>query len=691
MSRLIWALALGALLMSPTAGAEDDPYLWLEEVEGEEALAWVEERSAQDTAEIKAHPSFEPIHQQLLEIYNSEDRIPTVTMRGEHLYNFWRDAEHVRGIWRRTTLDSYLTDTPDWETLIDVDALAEAEDENWVWKGAQGLPPDYDRYLVNLSRGGGDATVVREFDAGSQDWVEDGFFVPEAKSSVSWKDRDTVWIGTDFGEGSLTDSGYARISKEWARGTSLEEARTVFEGEKEDVAAGTYTVHSRDYPDVHVIYQIPQFYRGTYRVLRDGEPVALDLPVDVQIRNFFQGQLMFSLRSPWEVGGRTYAQDALLAVDLDAFLEGSREFEILFEPTERVSLGGVGNTKDKILLVTLDNVRSRLYEMHRKDGEWVREEVTLPGIGSVGLSAISDEHNTYLLTYTDPLTPSSLYLKRPGQTPEQIKTTPAWFDPEGMVVEQFEAESADGTMVPYFVMLPPGFTADGTHPTLLYGYGGFEVSQLPTYSGTVGASWVARGGVYVLANIRGGGEFGPRWHQAALRENRQRSFDDFIAIAEDLVARKITSPEHLGIVGGSNGGLLVGACMVQRPELFGAVVCQVPLLDMKRYHKLLAGASWMAEYGNPDTADWEYMKEWSPYHNVDAEAEYPKAFFYTSTRDDRVHPGHARKMVRKLIDLGKPVYYYENTEGGHGMASNENQRAMMWAMTYAYLFGALQD
>jgi len=354
-----------------------------------------------------------------------------------------------------------------------------------------------------------------------------------------------------------------------------------------------------------------------------------------------------------------------------------------------VSLRYVGNTENLVLLATLDNVRARLHELRRVDGHWQREEVDLPGLGSVELSATSEEHDTWFLTYNDPLTPTGLYVKRPGQDPEVAKTTPTWFDAEGMVVEQHEARSADGTMVPYFVMLPKDFEADGANPTLLYGYGGFEVSQLPSYSGTVGKGWVSRGGVYVLTNIRGGGEFGPRWHQAALLENRQRSYDDFVAIAEDLIARNITSPEHLGIVGGSNGGLLVGVAMTQRPELFEAVVCQVPLLDMKRYHKLLAGASWMGEYGNPDTDDWEFIREYSPYHNVDPDTEYPKAFFYTSTRDDRVHPGHARKMVRLLTDLGKDVYYYENTEGGHGMAANENQRAYMWALTYAYLYRML--
>lgn len=689
MLRVNLLLILVVTLLATVAPAADDPYLWLEEVEGDKALEWVKARSAQDTAELEAVPEFAPIHEELLAIYNSRDRIPFVSIRGPWVYNFWRDAEHVRGLWRRTFLDSYLTDEPVWETVLDMDALAEADGENWVFKGAQGLAPEYRRYLVNLSRGGGDAVVVREFDAVTKTWVDGGFELPEAKSQVGWKDEDTIWVGTDFGEGSLTESGYPRVVKEWRRGTELSEASTVFEGLTTDMSVGAYTMHSPE-GDYHVVHQTPEFFRGYTYLILDGRLVKLDLPDDVQMQGIFKDQMLISLRSDWNSGEGVYLQDSLLAMDLDCFLAGKRDFHVLFEPKDRVSLGGVSSTKDLLLLATLDNVRSRLYELTFDGQAWDKREVTLDGLGSVGLAAASDEDDTYMLTYTDMLTPSSLYIKQPGQAPQKIKSTPEYFDATGMDVVQHEARSADGTMIPYFVMTPAGFQANGQNPTLLYGYGGFEVSMLPRYQASTGKAWTSRGGVYVLANIRGGGEFGPRWHQAALQENRQRCFDDFIAVAEDLVARGITSPEHLGIAGGSNGGLLVGACMVQRPELFEAVVCQVPLLDMKRYNKLLAGASWMAEYGNPDTDDWEFMKAWSPYQNVDPDADYPKAFFGTSTRDDRVHPGHARKMVKLLSDLGKPVYYYENTEGGHGMASNQNQRAYMWALTYAYLWKMLK-
>jgi prolyl oligopeptidase len=695
LAALALAVAILALSASVAPGAAraaddaDDPYLWLEEVEGEKALDWVKERSARDTAELEAEPVFGEIQQQLLEIYNSRERIPYVAVRGPWLYNFWQDAEHVRGIWRRTFMDAYLADEPVWETVLDIDALAEAEGENWVFKGASGLAPEYRRYLVRLSRGGGDAVVVREFDAVSKTFVEGGFEAPEAKSNVTWRDEDTVWIGTDFGEGSLTDSGYPRVVKLWKRGEPLSHAVTVFEGQQTDVSAGGYSMHNPE-GDYHIIYRSPAFFRGETYLHLDGRVVKLDLPDDADFQGIFKNNLLVSLRSDWQVAGALYLQDSLLAIDLDEFLAGGRVFRVLFEPEARVSLGGVSSTRDHLLLSTLDNVTSRLYRITPGDEGWTREEIALPGLGTAGVNATSDDSNDFFLIYTDFLTPSSLYAVRDGGEPVRIKSTPAFFDSAGMTVEQHEATSADGERIPYFVFMPAGFEADGQNPTLLYGYGGFEVTMNPSYSGATGSGWVGRGGVYVLANIRGGGEFGPKWHQAALKENRQRAFDDFIAVAEDLVARGITSPEHLGIVGGSNGGLLVGACMVQRPDLYGAVVCQVPLLDMKRYNKLLAGASWMAEYGNPDTADWEYIKEWSPYQNIDPAADYPKAFFYTSTRDDRVHPGHARKMVRRLTDLDKPVYYYENTEGGHGMASNLNQRAYMWALTYAYLWKMLK-
>jgi len=669
--------------------ADEDPYLWLEEVEGEKPLSWAKEKSAADTAVIEAAPEFAEIHDKLLEIYNSRDRIPTPGIRGAWVYNFWRDADHVRGIWRRTFLDEYVKESPAWETVLDLDALAEAEGENWVWDGASCLAPEYRHCMVGLSRGGADAAVEREFDAAAKAFVEDGFFVPEAKARIAWKDENTLWIGTDFGEGSLTKSGYPRFTRAWQRGTALEDAKTIFEGSVDDVSVGAYSVHTPE-GRYDVAYKTPEFFRGTSYLILGERLVKIDIPEDASLQGFFKDQMLVALRSDWTIGDTTYKQDALLAIDVDKFLQGCRDFDVLFEPEERVSLGGVTNTLNHLLMTTLDNVRGRLYRLTPGEEGWSKEEIELPGMGTIAIGSTGDVDDSFFFTYTDFTTPSSLYLVRDGGNPEMVKASPTWFDSAGMSVAQFEAISKDGTKIPYFVFMPKGFEANGANPALLYAYGGFEVSQKPRYSGSKGFAWVERGGVYALANIRGGGEFGPKWHQAALKEKHQNNFDDFIAVAEDLIKRKITSPQHLGIMGGSQGGLLVGGSFVQRPELFKAVVCQVPLLDMKRYNKLLAGASWMAEYGNPDTDDWEYIKTWSPYQNLDPKENYPKVFFWTNTRDDRVHPAHARKMVAKMTDMDKPVYYYENTEGGHGSGANLNQRAYTSALEYAYLWMMLR-
>jgi len=688
MRPFIAAFVLLALPLTAAAAGDDDPYLWLEDVESEKALAWVEEFNRISTAELEAAPVYDEILATNLAIYDSRDRIPSVAIRGPFLYNFWQDADHVRGLWRRTSLDQYLTDDPAWETVLDIDALGAAEGESWVWKGATCLEPEDRLCMVELSRGGADATEIREFDTFAKGFVDGGFFLPEAKSNVSWRDADTLWVGTDFGEGSLTTSGYPRLVKLWRRGTPLEDADVVFEGSVDDVAATGFSIHTPE-GRIDLIQRTPEFFRGTSYLVLGERLVKIDIPEDAEVVGFFANQLQVKLRTDWTTGGSTYPADALLTIDLDDFLQGGRGFEMLFEPSERETYGALSSTRHQLLMTTLDNVRGKLYRIRRTDDGWRKEEITLPGVGSAGISATSDLDDTFLFSYTDFLTPTSLYVSRNGGQPLKAKSMPEFFDNRGMKVVQHEAVSADGTRIPYFLVTPKGFVADGTAPTLLTAYGGFEVPSLPRYDGVTGTAWLERGGVYVVANIRGGGEFGPRWHQAALREKRQRNFDDLIAVAEDLIAHKITSPRRLGIEGGSQGGLLVGATFVQRPDLFHAVVCAVPLLDMKRYHKLLAGASWMAEYGNPDTEDWQYMKKWSPYQNLDPKVDYPKVFFYTSTRDDRVHPGHARKMVAKMTDMGKPVYYYENTEGGHAAGATNEQRARFWALAYAYLWKML--
>jgi prolyl oligopeptidase len=659
-------------------------------VEDEQALEWARDRSEEDTATLEGVPEYNKIHDDLVEMYNSEDRIPTPAFRADWIYNYWQDENHVKGVWRRTSLASFASEAPEWETVLDVDALAESEGENWVWQGADCLEPEHRRCLVSLSRGGADAKVTREFDTVTKSFVADGFRLAEAKSFTNWKDEDTLWVGTDFGDGSLTASGYPRITKEWGRGESLDDARTIMEASPDDVfvyTSSTLTPEGR----YDVVTVVPEFFRGTYYMLLGDRRVKLELPGDAELEGFFKDHLVVSLRSAWKTAEAEYPEGGLITIGIDAFLAGSRSFQVLFSPEERTSLRTVRTTPNHLLYTTLDNVRGKLYRVTLTDGHWQQDEVKLPGLGTVSLGSTNDTTGEFFFTYSDFLTPSGLYLVREGSSSQLVKSSPEWFDSAGMDVVQHEAVSRDGTHIPYFLVTPKGFKADGANPTLISAYGGFEISQLPYYRGSVGSAWLSRGAVYVLANIRGGGEFGPKWHQGAVKENHKNNFDDLISVAEDLIERKITSPEHLGIVGGSQGGLLVGGAFVQRPDLFNAVVSAVPLFDMKRYTKLLAGASWIAEYGDPDTDDWEYMKLWSPYQNLDKEANYPEVFFWTNTRDDRVHPAHARKAVAKMTDMGHKVYYYENTEGGHGSGADLSARAYTNALTYAYLWLKLRN
>jgi prolyl oligopeptidase len=668
-----------------------DPYLWLENVTGERALSWVREQNAMSTRELEAFPDFQNIRQRLLSILDSRDKIPFVAKHGRFYYNFWRDDQHVRGLFRRTTLEEFKKSAPSWETVIDLDQLAKTEKENWVWKHYEVLYPSYDRALVMLSRGGADATVIREFDLKNKQFVAAGFSLPEAKSEVAWRDRDTIFVGTDFGPGSLTDSGYPRVLKEWHRGTPLSNAQTVWQGEKTDVSVGVSVLHDhgRTY---EFIQRSPSFFTS-FEFLRQGHNmVKIEKPEDASI-GMFKGQLLLRLRTDWATGGKCYAGGALLAIDLKEFLKGKRTFTLLFEPSERRSLAGMTDTKHFLVLNELDNVRNRAYAWSFEHGKWKQIPFALPAIGSASISGIdADESDDYFLTLTDFLTPSSLYLGTVNKNNRaRLKSLPAFFNSQGLEISQHETTSRDGTRIPYFQVSRKGLVLNGANPALLYGYGGFEISMLPNYNAGVGSAWLERGGVYVLANIRGGGEFGPKWHEAARKEHRQRAYDDFIAVAEDLIARKVSSPQHLGIQGGSNGGLLMGVMLTERPDLFKAVVCQVPLLDMRRFNKLLAGASWMAEYGNPDEPEqWAYISRYSPYQNVSKEKKYPRVLFTTSTRDDRVHPAHARKMVARMKEQGHDVLYYENIEGGHGGAANNKQAAYMSALAYAFLLKELK-
>ena len=690
MQRALLMLLLSTASLAQTAD-DADPYLWLEDIDGQRALQWVHDRNAIASKELEARPEFATIRARLLSILESNERIPYVAKFGKYYYNFWRDAEHVRGLWRRTSLQEYRKTEPAWETVLDLDDLAAKEHENWVWAGADCVHPTYDRCLLFLSRGGSDASVVREFDVIAKRFVIDGFALPEGKSDIAWRNRDEVFVGADFGPGSLTDSGYPRIVKDWRRGTPLSDATTLFEGKRSDVAVAAWISNEPGYRREFIERSLTTFSGEHYLIDKD-RPLKLDIPDDADLATF-RDQILIKLRTDWRVQDKRYAAGALLAMPWKAFLRGDRNFEYLFTPTSRNSLQAFAATRHYLLVNELDNVHGKIYTLRRRNGKWQREFVPVPEFGTVSASPIDEfDSDDYFMTVTDFTTPSSLYLGTVGNARrELLKQLPAFFRTDGIKITQHEAVSKDGTRVPYFQVARGSLALDGNNPTLLYGYGGFEIAELPSYSAGVGTAWLERGGVYVLANIRGGGEFGPAWHQAALKDHRQRAYDDFIAIAEDLIARKITSPKHLGIMGGSNGGLLMGVMLTQRPDLFGAIVCQAPLLDMRRYSKLLAGASWMGEYGDPDVPDeWRYISRYSPYQNVHADAHYPRVLFTTSTRDDRVHPGHARKMAAKMLDQGHDVLYYENTEGGHGGAANSKQRAYMNALAYTFLWNELR-
>ena len=683
------SLPMLSLLIAMNVNAETasvDPNQWLEAVEDEKALAWVRTQNEDSVDELTRSGDFKRIQARTLEILDSDARIPYVEKMGPHYYNFWRDAANPRGLWRRTSLDEYRKAEPAWETVLDLDALAKAEDKNWVFSGAECLEPEYRRCLMSLSIGGADATVVREFDTQSKSFVEGGFQLEEAKSGISWIDQDTVFVGTDFGPGSMTTSGYARIAKRWKRGTPLAAAEVVFEGKPEDVWAYAFADTTPGFQRQGV-YRGITFYTNEAFLLQDGKLVKIDKQ-DSANANLHREWLLIELREDWTVGGKTWPAGSLLATRLDEYMAGKRDFAALFTPTERSSLAGYTPTRNHIIVNELDNVKNRLYVLTPGADGWKREPLPgLPEFGTVSVGAVdATDSDAYFVTVTDFLTPTSLLYGEIGKgAPEVLKAMPAFFDSSTLAVSQHEATSADGTRVPYFQVAQKDLKLDGQNPTVLYGYGGFEVSMTPSYSASIGDSWLNKGGVYVVANIRGGGDFGPKWHQAALKANRHKAYEDFIAVAEDLIARKVTSTPHLGTLGGSNGGLLMGNMLTLRPDLWGAIVCQVPLLDMQRYHTLLAGASWMGEYGNPDDPkEWQFIQTFSPYHNVKADVKYPRTLFTTSTRDDRVHPGHARKMVAKMKDQGHDVLYYENIEGGHGGAANNAQRAFMTALAWTF-------
>ncbi len=722
------AVVGNAAAADPNANPEDampsDPYQWLEDVGGSKQLDWVRAQNAKAEAELASTPAFKQLEAQILAILDSDAKIPVVDKIGEYYYNFWKDAQHQRGLWRRTTLAEYRKAKPQWETVIDLDALNEAEHiadgKKWVWHGADCLKPEYRRCLIALSPGGSDADVTREFDLTTKTWVKDGFVRAEAKGGLGWIDRDSVYVYTDFGAGSMTESGYPRIVKQWQRGTPITAATVVYEGKADDMYIAASHDHSpgfqRDFVSRTLAFYNDELYLRAAQGCAsgagagctgapgdDGKLTKIDAPNSAN-KSVHNQWLALELREPWTVGGKTYAAGSLLATDFDAFMQGGRKFDVLFTPSDTTSLAGYTWTQNHLVLNVLDDVKNKLSVLTPSADGWKTSAFAgAPTFGTLAVSAVDpDASDAVWLTATDYLTPSTLALAElssdaGGSAPEVLKTMPTFFDASTHAIEQHFATSKDGTKVPYFLVKPKDLKLDGSTPTLLYGYGGFEISLTPGYSGSVGKGWLEHtdtrgGGVYAVANIRGGGEYGPRWHQAALKANRHKAYEDFAAVARDLIARNITSTKHLGIQGGSNGGLLTGNMLTQYPELFGAVVVQVPLLDMQRYHQLLAGASWMAEYGDPDKPEeWTFIQTFSPYHLFDAKQDYPPTLFTTSTRDDRVHPGHARKMMAKMLEAGKDVRYYENIEGGHGGSANNAQAAHMSALAFTFLWNQLAD
>jgi prolyl oligopeptidase len=681
---------------SPSTNAErmvDDPYLWLEEVEGERALAWVREQNTRSLAVLEGDPRYQQLLADALALANNRDRLPTGGIFEGHYYNFWQDETHVRGIWRRTPLAAFAANAPVWETLLDVDALSASENANWVYKGEVCLEGTT-RCMIALSDGGRDAVTYREFDTATRSFVAGGFVIPEAKTSVAWLDADTLLVGTDWGEGTLTESGYAYVVKRWGRGEPLARASEVMRGQATDVGVFVGALQDTDGRLVPIAIEADTFFESTAWRLDGPAPARFTLPPKSTVRGLYRGFLIATLEQDWTPPGSGDAapSGALIAMPLGTATGASPEVSVLYAPNQRQSIEGVVITRDAILVAGYENVRGRILRIAH-DGQWRQTQVALPANGSVSFAGSAPTESLAFAVFEDYLTPDTLYaLEDNASTARAVRSLPALFDASPYVSEQFEATSRDGTRVPYFVLRRRDLRMNGENPTLLYAYGGFQVSMTPGYSPNVGRLWLDRGGVYVIANIRGGGEFGPAWHQAGLRTNRQVIYDDFYAVQRDLVRRRITTPRRLGIMGGSNGGLLMGVMLNQHPEMINAAVVQVPLLDMLRFDQLLAGASWVDEYGSPGNPEERaFLETISPYHNLRARPNFPMPFVLTSTKDDRVHPGHARKYVARMLELGMPVLYYENIDGGHSAAANLNEAARRRALEYTYLMQRLMD
>jgi prolyl oligopeptidase len=676
----------------PTVAApDDDPYLWLEEVDGDRALAWVEAQNRATLARF-GDARCAADRDLLLAIFDRPDNLPLIARRGARVFNFWKDAAQPRGLWRATTLDGFRSAEPPWEVLVDLDGLAARNGEDWTWGGAATLPGSHDRAILMLSRGGADAVVLREFDLASRSFVAGGFALPEAKSGVAWLDRDNLLLASAWGDGMATRSGYARTVRLWRRGTDPGTAPVIFATGPENMAVSAELDREADGERLVFAERLGFFDEILWLGDRAGAGTRLDLPTDATA-DWHRGWLAVKRRTPWTIDGKTYPPDTVLGMPLAAFLAGDRHFAELFQPAERRALKGFSWCGGRLVLSVLDDLRPVFEALTPSAAGWSHEAIAgLPELGVANLWPLdvrAEESNGDLLALTqDPLTPPALSLLRPGAGPEILKRAPQAFDPAGRVVTRHEAVSEDGTRVPYTEVGPPGET--GEAPVHLSGYGGFGISQLPYYDPVVGKLWLERGGTAVVANIRGGGEFGTPWHDAGRREGKRRSHDDFAAVAADLVRRGVTRPGRIAAEGGSNGGILITNMLTRYPDRFGALFCTIPLVDMRRYAKLHAGASWIAEYGDPDDpADWEFLKEISAYHAALPGRRYPPILLATSRRDDRVHPGHARKMAAKLQALGCEAYFYEPEAGGHGYGKDNRERAQFTALGYTFLRRAI--
>ena len=671
------------------AGGEIDPYLWLEDIDGERVSAWVDAENARSESALR-DARYQADFEAALKILNSDDKLPFVTKHGDYLYNYWKDGNHPRGLWRRTTLESYRTPTPEWDVLLDMDALCAAEGITWEFAGAV-RSPDKSRALVRLSAGGTDAVEIREFEIASKSFIKNGFLIPQAKGSAQWLDADTLLLNSPLMPDQATDAGYGRTVRRWRRGTPIEGSEVVFEVEKQAVGAW-FGVNHRPCSERTMFWRAIDFTRSEIFVEpKGGSRAKLDLPEKVWT-SLHRRDLYVSPKEDWNVGGRTIAAGSLVTIPLDKFLAGDRDFEVIFAPSPRRALQNWVEVRGGILLQVLDNVRSRILRGAPGTEGWSAKEIPgLPSNASISVQSFGGDDDPdlgtdVLVNATTFETPLAVSLMSGHEAPSILKVAPKTFDADDIEVQQRQAPADDGESIPYF-LIGKNLSADGQpRPTLLYGYGGFEVSLTPAYMNLAGKLWLEDGNRYVVANIRGGGEFGPRWHLAAIKQTKHVAHDDFAAVARHLVESGVTTVPQLACRGGSNGGLLVGNMLTRYPELFGAVWCDVPLLDMQRYTKLLAGQSWIAEYGDPDVAEqWQYVRRFSPYHLIERGRRYPPIFLTTNRTDDRVHPGHARKTAARLKELGAEVLFHENVAGGHSGMVDNTKTAMTQALGFAFL------